>query len=33
MNEKTKPARRYRAFISSVGTTDIHLRSPWLMAA
>ncbi len=26
------PARRYRAYVSTVGTTQLHLRNPWVVA-
>ena len=32
MYEIKKPARRYMAYISSIGTTQLHLRNPWVMA-
>ena len=32
MHEKNAPARRYMAFVSSIGTTELHLGNPWVKA-
>jgi len=32
MYEKNKPARRYLAYVSSIGTTQLHSSNPWTIA-